>query len=148
MAYECLDNCPNLLVVSGLTAGNHHVQIKLLDANWGEICKRNETVNVAGNGPSPLVMLNNRQRMAFSNIYPNPSKYWVTLEIYSQENQPVVLDFYNQQGQQVHSMDVQLDVGRNEFELQVNDWRSGTYNVIARGDGHPAYGRFLKVWED
>jgi len=32
----------------------------------------------------------------------------------------------------------------------VYDWKSGSYNVIARGEQTqlPAYGRFLKVWEE
>ncbi len=148
VAFECLDNCSDPLVVSGLSSGNHHIQIKLLDDNWDEICKRDETISVPSIGSSPLVTLNSRQRMAFNSIYPNPSKYWVTLEIYSKENQATVLDFYNQQGQAVHRMEVDLKTGRNDVELDVSQWRSGAYNVIGRGNGHPAYGRFLKAWED
>ncbi|MEZ4933149.1 MAG: hypothetical protein R2788_13640 [Saprospiraceae bacterium] len=45
-------------------------------------------------------------------------------------------------------MKVDLKKGPNEFELNVSNWRSGTYNIIGRGNSHPAYGRFLKVWED
>ncbi len=147
VAFDCLDNCADPLVVSGLSAGNHHIQIKLLDDNWDEICKRDETVSVPGNDPAPLTTLNSRQRMVFNKIYPNPSKYWVTLEIYSRENQATVLDFYNQQGQAVHRMEVDLKTGRNDVELDVSQWRSGAYNVIGRGNGHPAYGKIVKVWE-
>lgn len=103
---------------------------------------------MGGGSTSALVFKNNRQRLALDNIYPNPTKYMVTLEIFSKENQSSVLDFYNQQGQHTHRMEVDLAVGRNEVELDISQWRSGNYNVIGRRNGHPAYGRFLKVWEE
>ena len=147
VAFECLDNCADPLVVGNLSTGDHHIQIKLLDDNWGEICSRDETVSFMNSGSTPLTTFNNSQRMAFNKIYPNPSKYWVTFEIFSKENQAAVLDFYNQQGQAIHRMEVDLKEGRNEVEMDVSQWRSGAYNVVGRGKGHPAYGRFLKVWE-
>ena len=103
----------------------------------------------SGNGSGSSLQLNNdMQRVAIDRIYPNPAKYWVTLEVYSKDKQDAVFDFYNQQGQVIQRLEVQLDRGRNEFKLDVSQWRSGTYNVIGRGNGHPAYSRFLKVWED
>ena len=45
-------------------------------------------------------------------------------------------------------MEVLLEAGQNEVELNVSEWRSGTYHIIGRADGLPAYGSFLKVWED
>jgi hypothetical protein len=151
VAFECLDNCPSPIVVDGLTAGPHYIQVKLIDQGWGEICYLEQTVDFTsfgGNGGTSLKTRNSRQRMAFDNIYPNPAKYVVTLEIYSKDNQSSVLDFYNQQGQSVHRMEVDLAAGRNNIELDVSQWKSGAYNIIGRGKGHPAYGRFLKVWED
>ncbi len=120
--------------------------------NNGTCCTANEDDEVAANlnnggSGSPLQIRDDRQRIAFNRIYPNPSKYWVSLEIYSKEDQAAVLDFYNQLGQSVHHMEVDLRTGRNNIEVQVSDWKSGTYNVIGRGNGTPAYGRFLKVWE-
>jgi hypothetical protein len=151
LAYECLDNCANPLTVSGLANGNHIVEVLLMDASWNQICRISETVSVSsfGNGGSTsLRWKDQRQRLAFDHIYPNPAQYWVRFEIYSREAQASTLDFYNQQGQLVRTLDVQLKQGRNEVEVQVEDWRSGTYNVIGRGEkGLPAYGRFLKVWE-
>ena len=121
--------------------------------NNGTCCTANEDDEIAANltnggGGSPLQIRDDRQRITFNRIYPNPCKYWVSLEIYSKEDQPVLLDFYNQQGQLVHRKEIILENGRNEIKLDVSQWRSGTYNVIGRGNGHPAYGRFLKVWED
>jgi hypothetical protein len=101
-----------------------------------------------GSGGVYLQKSNSRQCMALDKIYPNPAMYFVTLENFSKDNQEAVLDFYNQQGQAVQRMEVDLAAGRNEIEVFVGDWRTGTYNVIGRGDGHPAYGRFLKVWEE
>ena len=153
VAFECLDGaCANPLVVSGLSAGNHFVEIKLLNAGWGEICKKTQTVNVTsftGGGSGNALKINtDRQRLAFDNIYPNPAKYLVTLDLYSAEEQETVLDFYDGTGRPVHRMEVLLNEGKNEVQVPVFDWKSGTYNVIARGDGLPAYGRFLKVWEE
>ena len=152
LAFECLDNCGDPLVVDGLSAGNHHVQVKLIDNGWGEICYLEQTVNVSnftgGNGGNALVFENSRQRLAFDKIYPNPAKYFVTLEVYSKDDQPATLDFYDQMGRSVQRLEVDLKRGRNEVQVPVFDWKSGAYNVIARGEGLPAYGRFLKVWEE
>ncbi|MEO1260633.1 MAG: CARDB domain-containing protein [Bacteroidota bacterium] len=88
-----------------------------------------------------------RQRMFFDEIYPNPAKYWVTLDVYSPKTQMALIDFYDVTGRSVHRIEVELSTGQNEVQLDVSDWRSGTYTLIGRGEGHPAYGRFLKVWE-
>ena len=121
----------------------------------GTCCTPNEddeaaiTLNnfTGGGGGNSFKINNNGQRLAFKSIYPTPVKYWVTLEVYSKDNQPIVLDFYNQQGQSVHRMEVEVEEGLNEIGLDVSEWRSGGYNVIGRGNGHPAYGRIVKVWE-
>jgi hypothetical protein len=103
--------------------------------------------NFTGGGISYVQLKDNRQRLAFTNIYPTPVKYMATMEVFSKEDQLVVLDFYNQQGQSVHRMEVLLEEGENEVRVDVSEWRSGTYNVIGRGNGTPAYGRLVKVWE-
>lgn len=102
------------------------------------------------NGINSLILSDNRQRLNFDRIYPNPAQYMVTLDMYSLHEQAATMAFYNQQGQLVQTMEVQLEKGQNIFELMVNDWKSGAYNIIARGEkmGLPAYGRFLKVWEE
>ena len=151
LAFECLDNCSSPLLVDGLTEGNHHISIILMDDSWDQICTIQETVylsNPSGGNGIPLRFNDGRQRMAFDKIYPNPAKYFVTFEIYSKDDQFAMLEFYNQQGQVMQRLEVQLERGRNEFKLDVSQWRSGTYNVIGRGNGHPSYSRFLKVWED
>lgn len=91
---------------------------------------------------------NERFRLLFDNIFPNPAKYLITMDIFSRLDQTVLLDFYDVTGRSIHRMEVQLEEGQNEVELNVSEWRSGTYNVIGRGDGLPAYGRFLKIWEE
>ena len=113
------------------------------------ICKKAQTINVPSfvGGSNALMLENTRQRMVFDHIYPNPSKYWVTLDIYSKDKQLAVIDFYNQQGQTIHRMEVEVKTCRNKVELDVSQWRSGSYYIIGRGNGTPAYGRFLKVWE-
>jgi hypothetical protein len=140
------------LVVSGLSAGNHFVEVKLLNASWGEICKKTQTVNVTTlggkNGSGALKIADDRQRLDFDNIYPNPAKYFVTLQIYSPEEQEAVLDFYDITGRPAHRMEVSLQVGKNMVEVPVFEWKSGSYNMIARGKGLPAYGRFFKAWEE
>ena len=149
VAFECLDNCTDPLIVDGLNAGSYFVEMKLLDASWEEICKKAQTINVPSfvGGSNALMLENTRQRMVFDHIYPNPSKYWVTLDIYSKDKQLAVIDFYNQQGQTIHRMEVEVKTGRNKVELDVSQWRSSSYYIIGRGNGTPAYGRFLKVWE-
>ncbi|MEO1261830.1 MAG: CARDB domain-containing protein [Bacteroidota bacterium] len=100
-----------------------------------------------GGGGVSLQKDTDRLRMFIDHIYPNPSKYWVTLDIYSHEDQSAVIDFYDQQGRSVYRKEVELLEGSNELMFDVSTWRTGAYNVIGRGNGHPAYGRFLKVWE-
>ncbi len=147
VAYECLDGqCANPTVVTGLGTGNHFVEVKLMNASWGEICKKTQTVGVT----SLVAEQDERMRLSFDRIYPNPTAYLTTMELYSPVEQAATLDFYDQQGRQVHTMKVVLEKGTNRIEQMVSDWRSGTYNVIVRGEGTalPAYGRFLKVWEE
>jgi hypothetical protein len=155
VAYECLDGaCSNPLVVSGLGAGSHFVEVKLLNTSWGEICKKTQTVNVSsfggGNGSDIVKQEDDRFRLSFDKFYPNPTAYLTTMELFSPKSQAATLDFYNQQGRLVHTMKADLKEGINTIEAMVYDWKSGTYNVIARGEetGLPAYGRFLKVWEE
>lgn len=150
-AFDCLDNCPGPVVVGGLANGIHYVEIKLLDAGWAEICRIGEYVNISsygGNGGTALKFRDDRQRLAIDRIYPNPAKYLVTLDLYSKLDQQAVMDIYNQQGQAVHRLSMELKQGENEVQIPVFDWKSGTYNLILRGEGMPAYGRFLKVWEE
>ncbi|MCC6723578.1 MAG: hypothetical protein IT258_03650 [Saprospiraceae bacterium] len=146
VAFECLDGaCTNPVVVSGLTTGSHYVEVKLLNASWGEICKKTQTVGVTN-----IAQQDDRQRLSFDKFYPNPTAYLTTMELYSPVAQQATLDFYDRTGRLVHTMEVQLDKGQNLIEQLVFDWKSGTYNVIARGEktALPAYGRFLKVWEE
>ncbi|MCC6723580.1 MAG: PQQ-dependent sugar dehydrogenase [Saprospiraceae bacterium] len=146
VAYECLDGqCANPTVVTGLGTGSHYVEVKLLNASWGEICKKTQTVGVTN-----IAQQDDRQRLAFDKFYPNPTAYQTTMELYSPVEQRATLDFYDRTGRLVHTMEVQLEKGQNLIEQLVFDWKSGTYNVVARGEqtALPAYGRFLKLWEE
>jgi hypothetical protein len=147
VAFECLDGaCATPAIVTGLGTGSHFVEVKLLNAAWGEICKKTQTVGVT----NIQAEQNERLRLSFDRIYPNPTAYLTTLELYSPVEQAATLDFYDRTGRLVQTLDVQLEQGQNLVEQLVFDWKSGTYNVIARGEqtGLPAYGRFLKVWEE
>ncbi len=151
--FQCLDNCANPLTINNLTAGNYHLQIKLLDAGWGEICYLERDVNVSSfgaGGGTGIARSDDRQRLVLDRLYPSPTSYQVTVDVFSPIAQATTLDFYDQMGRPVHSMKVQLDKGNNPVQVLVFNWKSGTYNVIARGEetGLPAYGRFLKVWEE
>lgn len=146
VAYECLDGaCANPTVVSNLGTGSHFVEVKLMNAGWGEICKNTQTVGV-----SNIAEHDERLRLNFDKFYPNPTAYLTTIGLYSPVEQAATLDFYDSMGRPVHTMEVQLDKGQNLIEQLVFDWKSGTYNVVARGEqtALPAYGRFLKVWEE
>lgn len=108
-------------------------------------------INSLGNGPgNAVVRSDNRRRLNFDRIYPNPTQYLVTFDLYSYQQQAATLDIYDQQGRLVRSMQLNLEEGQNLVELWVSDWKSGTYNLTARGEKSqlPAYGRFLKVWEE
>ncbi len=153
VAFECLDNCANPLVVNGLPNGTYHVQVKLIDNGWGTICflERDVAVNSFGGGNgSGIAKQEDRLSLTFENIYPNPSAYQVFVDLFSPKEQAAKLDFYDMQGRIVHTMNVELEEGVNTLDVMVYDWKSGTYNVIARGEESalPAYGRFLKVWEE
>jgi hypothetical protein len=153
VAYECLDNCANPLVVNGLSNGTYHVQVKLIDNGWGTICylERDVAVNSFGSGNgSGIAKQEDRLSLSFEKVYPNPSAYQVFVDLFSPKEQAATLDFYDIQGRIVHTMNVQLEEGVNTLDVMVYDWKSGTYNVIARGEetGLPAYGRILKVWEE
>jgi hypothetical protein len=108
-------------------------------------------INSFGNGTgSAVVRDDNRRRLIFDRIYPNPTQYLVVFDLYSYQQQTATLDIYDQQGRLVHSMQLDLEEGQNLVEVWVSDWKSGSYNLIARGEKSqlPAYGRFLKVWEE
>ncbi|MCC6724191.1 MAG: hypothetical protein IT258_06735 [Saprospiraceae bacterium] len=153
VAFECLDNCANPLTVSNLPNGTYHIQVKLIDNGWGEICYLERDVNLnsfgGGNGTN-LAQQDNRLRLSFERFYPNPASYQVFVDLFSPKAQAATLDFYDQQGRLVHTLKADLEKGVNTLEVMVTDWKSGTYNVIARGEetGLPAYGRLMKVWEE
>ncbi|MBI1224296.1 MAG: hypothetical protein GC192_03580 [Bacteroidetes bacterium] len=153
LAYQCLDDCTNPLIINNLNAGIYHLQIKLIDNGWGEICYLEQDVNVNSVGSSngtAIYRSENRLRLSFDRFYPSPASYLVTADIFSPLEQATTLEFYDQLGRPVHTMKLQLDKGNNAVPVLVYDWKSGAYNVIARGDetALPAYGRFLKVWEE
>ncbi len=147
VAYECLDGqCATPTVITGLGTGSHYVEVKLMNATWGEICKKTQTVGVTNIAQQD----DDRLRLAFDKFYPNPTAYQTTMELYSPIAQQATLDFYDRTGRLVHTQKVELEQGQNLIEQLVFDWKSGTYNVVARGEKSalPAYGRFLKVWEE
>lgn len=151
--FQCLDNCANPLTINNLNAGTYHLQVKLLTAGWEEICYLEKDVNVSSFGPgggTGIAHKEDRQRLVLDRFYPSPTSYQVTVDVFSPVEQAATLDFYDQLGRPVHSMKVQLEKGNNPVQVLVFDWKSGAYNVIARGEetGLPAYGRFLKVWEE
>ncbi len=151
--FQCLDNCANPLVISGLGTGTYHVQVKLITSGWGDICYLERDVNLssfAGGNVSGIAKQDDRLRISFEKFYPNPSAYQVFVDLFSPKEQSATLDIYDQQGHLVHTMRAELEAGVNTLDVMVMDWKSGTYNVIARGEetGLPAYGRFLKVWEE
>lgn len=152
LAFQCLDNCANPLTINNLNAGTYHLQIKLIDNGWGEICYLEQDVNLSSFGSvgTGIVRQENRTGLALDRFYPSPTSYQVTVDVFSPIEQAATLDFYDQLGRPVHSMKVQLEKGNNPVQVLVFDWKSGAYNVIARGEetGLPAYGRFLKVWEE
>jgi large repetitive protein len=151
--FQCLDNCANPLTINNLNAGTYHVQVKLINNGWGEICYLEQDVIVSSFGPgggTGIARPDDRHRLVLDRFYPSPTSYQVTVDVFSPVEQAATLDFYDQLGRAVHSMKVQLDKGNNPVQVLVFDWKSGSYNVIARGEetGLPAYGRFLKVWEE
>ncbi|MCF8443009.1 MAG: DUF11 domain-containing protein, partial [Saprospiraceae bacterium] len=153
LAFQCLDNCANPLTINNLNAGTYHIQVKLINNGWGEICYLEKDVNVTSfgaGGGTGISRSDDRQRLVLDRFYPSPTSYQVTVDVFSPVEQAATLDFYDQMGRPVHSMKVQLDKGSNAIPVLVFDWKSGAYNVIMRGEetGLPAYGRFLKVWEE
>ena len=150
VAYQCLDNCPNPLIVSGLNSGNHYVEIKLINDAWADICRRTQTVAVIGAGgeskTSPTE-IKDRFILTFENLYPNPVSELLTIELFSPENQPIVLAFYDRLGRQVYTQNAAVETGMNSFVVPVSDWLPGMYQVIAFGkNGTPAKekGRFVR----
>jgi hypothetical protein len=149
----CLDNCANPWTLNNLNAGTYHLQVKLLDAGWGEICYLEQDLAVNGFGGSnanSLARSDERQRLSLDRCYPSPASYLVNVELFSPVEQAATLDFYDQLGRPVQTVKLQLEKGSNTLPVLVYDWKSGGYNVIARGEQTqlPAYGRFLKVWEE
>lgn len=149
LAFECLDGaCTNPLIINGLGAGSHFVEMKLLNDDWGEICSKNQTLNVGSfSGDEPgLRIANSEPGLEFGKIYPNPAQTDVRLDLYSPEAlADVVLDCYDDKGLLVQRKSLNLDQGRNEIDISVSGWRSGVYSVLAKGGAWVADARFLKI---
>ena len=100
-------------------------------------------INGFNSGNGIALKTPDRFRLLIDKIYPNPAKYFITMEIFAPNAGEGILEIYDQTGRQVF-----FEKGNNIFQLPVSQLRSGFYNVIGRSDGHPAYGRFVKTWED
>lgn len=146
VAFECLDNCDNPLIISGLNGGTYFVQIKLLNSGWGEICFLQQTLSLNN---FVIGAKDNRHRIWIDRIYPNPSTHRAFVEVYSPKAQRITLNVYDQQGRIVHAQATSLEEGANAIELWVNEWKSGNYSIILLGEsGLPASGKIVKVWEE
>jgi hypothetical protein len=62
-------------------------------------------------------------------LYPNPTASNATLMISSLENSSVNIAIYNQMGQMVSNVNVDLNTGKNNVELSTNDLPAGIYTV-------------------
>lgn len=148
LAFQCLDGaCNNPLTVGGLGAGSHYVEIKLLNAAWGEICQKNQTINIASVSQDDTGARAEGLPLEFGKIYPNPARQAVRLELNSPFALEALLDVRDNTGRLVQRTSLSLAEGFNEIELPVGHWKAGLYQVTASGGGWLASGRFLKTGE-
>ena len=49
--YDCFDDCPNPLTLSGLASGTYHLSVNLYDSNWNATCDLLEDVIIGSGSP-------------------------------------------------------------------------------------------------
>lgn len=107
LAYECTGNCPQSVVVDGLAAGPHFVEVKLLDANWNLICKVEQTATVPtslfnnGQGTFALDNSSNGSELTDFVLFPNPAKQYVDIKLGTSVESKVNIHITNNLGQTV-----------------------------------------------
>ena len=69
------------------------------------------------------------------NIFPNPLKDYTNLSIYSEKNEKLNIEVYNNLGKVVYSNNLNIVAGSNNIKIETNDLLAGLYymNVIIDG---------------
>lgn len=134
VAFECLDNCTNPLIVSGLGAGNHYIQVKLIDNGWGEICYLEQTVYLGGGNPLVVPEMKGRP-VQLEAVNPNPVYFgYLEVKISSNMEGTFDLEIYDLFGRLAFLKKIELQKGRNDVPLDVSNLESGTYYLNMRGE--------------
>lgn len=78
-------------------------------------------------------------------LYPNPTKDYLNIELVSKENVEVAIHIYNIQGQRIQSEIKDLTSGNQAIQVNVNDLDNGSYILNLEFNGERHVESFVKV---
>ena len=107
---------------------------------YGEV--EDYTVTVTGNAAISNHPFVNTDFENINSLYPNPASDKIKLTISSQSEEEIEAGLYNNMGQWIKKFDFQLVVGKNEFEMNVNDLPEGLYILQVHGTNSAVH-RFM-----
>ncbi|MBP7305611.1 MAG: T9SS type A sorting domain-containing protein, partial [Saprospiraceae bacterium] len=123
----------NIVMVSCIEVGlvvTNYTSNSTVTANFAN-------VSVTGGAPLRPAIQTGEDILADADfsIIPNPSNGLIEIDLSSYNQRKVQLDMYNLQGKLLHSINVELGIGKEEMDL--SEFANGMYLIRVRAEGLP-----------
>jgi PKD repeat protein len=120
------------------TTGSYNVQLIVTNNCGSDTITEQVSVSTGINDP-----LNNNEQW---NIFPNPTSGKSAIILTSDANDEISLDVYDLLGNNLHSEDIQINKGKNQFLLNLSDLDHGIYYVrIKSSFGNSIISKVIKL---
>ena len=84
---------------------------------------------------SPLVVSQNREPKI--NLYPNPARTYITLDLYNEDVGNLNITVYDARGSIVHQGEISQTDTYEKFDIDISNWSSGLYFFHVLMNGKP-----------
>jgi len=116
---------------------------------WVELDQNTQAANVSFilEGSTAFLSISNIHEAIsqVSDIYPNPVNQLASIDITAQENIQAELNIYNQMGQLISHIEIQLGQGKETIDLNVSELSQGLYTIqIIGNSGGTIVKKFIK----
>jgi len=126
--YRCAGDCDATVVLNNMADDTYFVSVKLLTAQWGEVCIKDAYVTTGPNGG-----INRLDPRAFK-VYPNPTDDEVFINLSEYEGLAGDVIIYNSIGQMMATK-TQGEADHNIVRFDTQDLRAGLYFITLQLEG-------------